>query len=383
MKRKYKIVNKKGRKLLIINSEKGESLNKREVEELENGTVHGVLPVEIELKRKGFSITYDLTNYIPLNQYVHTVVNKKKFVEIMLQILEIFQKLTEQYYDTKNLIMDLEKVVVNPSTNKIYFPFVPILYYDYGIADKEFLIQLIYSTTFDNSENTEYADRCLSILQKNMNFSRVELEEYLKSQVDDGNIGKKNESINKIQAIYDPAEQWIKHKEKEKEVQRSPEKVAPKEQITGKRVPREEVPEGKKIQTEKVPEKEKTVHTGGISKPVRMTGTLSDYDEGGTALLGATEESYLKQERTGQIYHLKQDVTTVGKRTCTIKILDNSVVSREHAKIERIGDDFYLQEIKATNGTKVNGRRIHPTEQVLLRDEDVIEFANEKFIFYK
>jgi len=66
-----------------------------------------------------------------------------------------------------------------------------------------------------------------------------------------------------------------------------------------------------------------------------------------------------------------------------IQILDNSVVSREHAKIQRIGDDFYLQEIKATNGTKVNGRKIHPTEQVLLKDEDIIEFANEKFIFYK
>lgn len=340
MKTKYKIVNKKGRKFLIINSEKDQTLNKREVEEIQNGVMQGVLPLEIEIKRTGFVLSYDLTNYIPLEQYIHTIVNKKKFVEIMLQILETFQQLTEQFYNTQNLVMDLDKVVVSPATNKIYFPFIPILYYNCGVTVKDFLIKLIYSTTFDNTEDIGYVEKCLSILQKNMNFSRVELEEYLKSQLDDGSVHSKKSTTNGIQEIYNPYEKWNWSGRDEQEKYAS----------------------------------------GGSS---RMTESLSDIGAGGTVLLGTTEASYLKQVRTNQKFYLKSDESSVGKRQCTIQISDNPAVSREHARLIRVRDEMYLISLQTTNGTKVNGKRIQPEERVRLKDEDVLEFANEKFIFYQ
>lgn len=358
MKTKYKIVNKKGRKLLIVNSEKNQTLNKREVEEIQNGTIRGVLPVEVEIKKKGFILTYDLTNYIPLEQYIHTIVNKKKFVEIMLQILEIFQQLTEQFYSTQNLVMELDKVVVSPATNKIYFPFIPILYYDYGITVKDFLVQLIYSTTFDNTEDISYVEKSLSILQKNMNFSRVELEEFFKSQIEDGNTARKKTTTNGIQEIYNPFEQLKQQKQK-----------------------KEEPEENEKSNT--FTDAEEKIEEQVFSRSSRMTESLSDIGSGGTVLLGTTEASYLKQVRTGEKFYLKNNETSIGKRQCTIQITDNPAVSREHAKLLRVHDEIYLVDLQATNGTKVNGRRIQPGEQVRLGDEDQLEFANEKFIFYK
>ena len=355
MKTKYKIVNKKGRKLLIVNSEKNQTLNKREVEEIQNGTIRGALPIEVEIKKKGFALTYDLTNYIPLDQYIHTIVNKKKFVEIMLQILEIFQQLTEQFYSTQNLVMELDKVVVSPATNKIYFPFIPILYYDYGVTVKDFLVQLIYSTTFDNTEDISYVEKSLSILQKNMNFSRVELEEFLKLQIEDGSATRKKTTTNGIQEIYNPFEHLSQQKQKNAEP----------EQVEQANVVEEEMEEQV------------------FSRSSRMTESLSDIGSGGTVLLGTTEASYLKQVRTGEKFYLKNNETSVGKRQCAIQITDNPAVSREHAKLIRVHDEIYLVDLQATNGTKVNGRRIQPSEQVRLVDEDQLEFANEKFIFYK
>lgn len=358
MKTKYKIVNKKGRKLLIVNSEKNQTLNKREVEEIQNGTIRGALPIEVEIKKKGFILTYDLTNYIPLDQYIHTIVNKKKFVEIMLQILEIFQQLTEQFYSTQNLVMELDKVVVSPATNKIYFPFIPILYYDYGVTVKDFLVQLIYSTTFDNTEDISYVEKSLSILQKNMNFSRVELEEFLKSQMEDGNATRKKTTTNGIQEIYNPFEQLSQQKQKNAE----PESIE---------------------RSNTFADAEEEIEEQVFSRSSRMTESLSDIGSGGTVLLGTTEASYLKQVRTGEKFYLKNNETSVGKRQCTIQITDNPAVSREHAKLIRVHDEIYLVDLQATNGTKVNGRRIQPGEQVRLGDEDQLEFANEKFIFYK
>jgi len=195
-------------------------------------------------------------------------------------------------------------------------------------------------------------------LQKNMNFSRVELEEFLKSQIEDDNVIRKKSTTNGIQEIYNPFEQWNQQKREKAE----PEPI--------------ERPNSSKDMREEIEEEV-------FSRSSRMTESLSDIGSGGTVLLGTTEASYLKQVRTGEKFYLKSDEVSVGKRQCTIQISDNPAVSREHAKLIRVHDDIYLVDLQATNGTKVNGTKIRPGEQVRLCDEDLLEFANEKFIFYK
>lgn len=348
-KNKHKLLRKKGRLLLVVNSVKGQKLNLREMEDMKNGVMDHILPVEVEMKRKGFALTYDVTNYISLEQYIHTIVNRKKFVEIMLQILNVFQQMAEKYYSTQNLILEMGKIVVKPSTNEILFAFVPILYYDCGVDIKDFLIQLIYGTTFDSTEDTEYVGACLAILQKNMNFSRVELEEYLKSlQADSGETvsGKVNEH-NNVQEGYDPFSQLNDCQEKEE---------TPSEQISNGNVQ---------------------------TRSARMTESLSDIGEGGTVLLGTEEISYLKQMRTGKKYYLEQREISIGKQQCAIEIADNPAISRRHARIQKTEEGCFLTDLHATNGTKVNGTKLQPGVQVLLKDGDEVEFANEKFIFYK
>ena len=249
-------------------------------------------------------------------------------------------------------------LVISLATYKIYFPFIPILYYDSGITVKDFLIQLIYSTTFDNIEDITYVEKSLSILQKNMNFSRVELEEFLKSQIEDGNVARKKTTINGIQEIYNPFEQWNRQKEKEADPK-------PIEQPC--------------VSVDAQEDMEEQV----FGRSSRMTESLSDIGSGGTVLLGTAEASYLKRVKTGEKFYLKDSETQVGKRQCAIQISDNPAVSREHAKLIRVHDENYLVDLRTTNGTKVNGKKIQPDEQVRLEDEDQLEFANEKFIFYK
>jgi len=168
---------------------------------------------------------------------------------------------------------------------------------------------------------------------------------------------KKKVTTNGIQEIYNPYEQWNWQKKETKE---------PTKEAVGE--PKYEEPDDEER---------------GFARSSRMTESLSDIGEGGTVLLGATEESYVKQVRTGQKYYLKSNETTVGKRQCNIQITDNPAVSREHAKFVRVQENYFVVDLKATNGTKVNGRKVQPGEQVMLRDEDILEFANEKFIFYK
>lgn len=63
---------------------------------------------------------------------------------------------------------------------------------------------------------------------------------------------------------------------------------------------------------------------------------------------------------------------TVGRGDDNTLCLSESMVSRYHAEIIRIGDDFLLRDHGSTNGTYVNGERV--SEQILTRG-DVVRFG--------
>ena len=49
-------------------------------------------------------------------------------------------------------------------------------------------------------------------------------------------------------------------------------------------------------------------------------------------------------------------------------------ISRNHAEINRRGNDYIVSDLNSTNGIYINGRRI--TEPALLRDGDAVEIGN-------
>jgi hypothetical protein len=71
--------------------------------------------------------------------------------------------------------------------------------------------------------------------------------------------------------------------------------------------------------------------------------------------------------------------TRVGRETAGYEIqLDDSSVSREHAKIEHVDGHFHLHALRDTNGTFVNGTRIRDSE---IKSGDTIAFGRVQFRF--
>jgi hypothetical protein len=57
------------------------------------------------------------------------------------------------------------------------------------------------------------------------------------------------------------------------------------------------------------------------------------------------------------------------------------VISRYHAKIEKVNGIYYISDLNSTNGTFVNGRRLKAEEPNVLIAGDKVAFANICFIF--
>ncbi|RWR99684.1 E3 ubiquitin-protein ligase RNF8-like protein, partial [Dinothrombium tinctorium] len=59
---------------------------------------------------------------------------------------------------------------------------------------------------------------------------------------------------------------------------------------------------------------------------------------------------------------------------CDIRI-SNIEISRRHAKLVKIGDNWTISDLKSTNGVYVNGKQVQPFQQHFLKDGDIIAFG--------
>jgi pSer/pThr/pTyr-binding forkhead associated (FHA) protein len=63
---------------------------------------------------------------------------------------------------------------------------------------------------------------------------------------------------------------------------------------------------------------------------------------------------------------------TIGRDRQNAISLDDTLVSRRHALIQKIGNDFFIEDLGSTNGTYVNKKRIPPDKYVRLKPTDSI-----------
>lgn len=63
---------------------------------------------------------------------------------------------------------------------------------------------------------------------------------------------------------------------------------------------------------------------------------------------------------------------TLGRERSNDIILEDKLVSRRHAVIQKIKEAYFLEDLGSTNGTRVNGERIPPNRYVRLRLSDTI-----------
>ncbi len=56
-------------------------------------------------------------------------------------------------------------------------------------------------------------------------------------------------------------------------------------------------------------------------------------------------------------------------------------VSRKHCRIIKQGEQFFVEDLQSTNGTKLNGRFIPPNQPQPLKDGDILELGEFKVTF--
>jgi len=79
-------------------------------------------------------------------------------------------------------------------------------------------------------------------------------------------------------------------------------------------------------------------------------------------------------EKAGQRWTIREDELVIGRGSECDLVLPERQVSREHIRIFREGDMYYLEDLDSKNGTWVNGKQVKAST-VPLKDGDEIQIA--------
>ncbi len=72
---------------------------------------------------------------------------------------------------------------------------------------------------------------------------------------------------------------------------------------------------------------------------------------------------------------ITKDKTTLGRRPYNDIVIDNLAVSGEHAVMQMVGSDVFIEDLNSTNGTYINGKAI---KKQLLTHNDTVEIGKYK-----
>lgn len=78
----------------------------------------------------------------------------------------------------------------------------------------------------------------------------------------------------------------------------------------------------------------------------------------------------------GRAFDLGGDTVFVGRSSTNDIQINDSTISRKHIKIFRIGKKFFVEDLKSTNATLINGEMVAPGEALEVGEGDTISIGN-------
>lgn len=383
MMNKLKLQKKGGIVLLVVKSRKGQRLDEREIHIINNAGVRGLLSFESLQKKDAFKLIFDLTGYISLREYLKNPFRKENFAKLLQNIFDNLKAMRSVNFRPQKLVLDMDYVMINPSTQELQFVYLPIQALENGTELRSFLLEIIREGSFVADEDREYVREYITILNTGINFSEFELEQYIER------LQEKEPDMQRIKCPK--CKTQVGEEDKFCPVCGSP--VAKKKSMDSGKIYMPPDSTGGAYeagQTDNDTQAPVGRKKGTTEYFTTVLGPEPERQEpvyGGTAVLGGANKhvlSYLIRESTQERISVDKPVFRIGKEKsyCDYFVKDNSAVSRSHANIIVRGERYYVVDLNSTNHTYVDGRLIQPQEETEIFSGTRLRLGNEEFTFY-
>lgn len=374
---KCKIIKRKGMRMLLVKGEKGQQLSEWELNHINSNQVSGLLQVAVRKKGFCYHLEFDITGYITFREFLQIPMTQESFTHVLQNILDNLHSVKEKHFNEQLILYDMDKVYINPATQRLFFTYVPLQPFENNKTLQEMLLDIISYCAFDESEDTEYVTEYISILNRGINFSQFDLEEYVQRMLKtingeyDGetvecpkcgsllpasavvcSCGRKMQGVtgstNSARSqVYDMFQNGSSH---------HPVKVA----ASNEHIPTASAAEDKHADT-KPPQRKK------------QTTVLSLYDDEEIDAV-----AHLLQISTGEKISIDKTPFRLGRESGDY-VIPNCYISEPHMDIIRRGNRFFAVDLDSRNKSYIDKEVLVPRQETELVNGCQLKLANEKF----
>ncbi|MCM1282857.1 MAG: FHA domain-containing protein [Muribaculaceae bacterium] len=382
------------------------------------GKLKGTLPVEKTYIDGGGQYWYNISGKQSLDSYCRMKQIGISFVErLVISICSELEILEWNLIHTSCLMLDPELVFITNSNKEFIFTLYPG---NSSPIESEFQQLMEYLLTRLDHKDEAAVRAAYGIYERTLEegYSIMDIRDFIvqtkeEEQTDavlpaagNESAGRRQEAFKRPQEVFKkPQEAFRKPQEafkRPQEVFRKPQETFEKRQERGERPPagRLERPLGK----------------GRAQKKGGLWQKLWEYVKGRagggeSAVLAEApvvypqEEVYIPQEeiyptvclssfhgapRGILLYQGMEQFADIPLAERVVKIghgreadarIDRDTISQLHAKIDRDGDCFYIEDLNSTNGTCVNDEALVYKERRKLKVNDIVQFADVRYRF--
>ena len=148
-----------------------EAINEREMNAIRAGFFNQLIPVQAEHGKKDIVLKSTVDDMISLKTYFQAIVNKKMFLDVILQLVTIVKECEKKLMNTNNLMLDIDYIFLDPQTKNIKCIFWPIVNNQNPRYTYTFFSDLPFNIVFNKYEDNSYVTQYVKHIKSNNPFS--------------------------------------------------------------------------------------------------------------------------------------------------------------------------------------------------------------------
>lgn len=168
---------------LVYKLKETDSIDSFDYGMLKNNKIEGILEPIITTMNNDVTIKFNISSKIALKQYFEGVVNKKRILTVFSTITNAALTAEEYMLEPTSFLFDLNYIFVNVSTAEAQMICLPILDKPQNTDIASFFKNIMFSTQFDQTENSDYVAKIISYLNGTTNFSLLEFKKVLAQMI--------------------------------------------------------------------------------------------------------------------------------------------------------------------------------------------------------
>lgn len=173
--------NQNSNSFLVYRLEERDKLDSFNYGMLANNKINGIIPANITQVNTDRFLKYNVSSTVTLSQYFAGVVNKNRLVNVFLSIVSALIDAEDYMIDTSMFVMDTNYIYVDVSSATASIICFPMVGYSCDVKLIDFFKNIIFTTQYDRTENSDYVAEIITFLNSGDSFSVQSFKKMLQS----------------------------------------------------------------------------------------------------------------------------------------------------------------------------------------------------------